>query len=230
MKQKIKDALKQRYNNLGLGDEAFEGVASSVATFITDETLEQFVTGAEPILKQYQSIADKARSQKTADLEAKIAGLEAKLAGHKDETTDSDTKEVQKKDEQPDMATIIADAIAKANQPLMDKIAALENVNTVKQNVATAKDAFFGGDYMKKFKDEADEAWDRAMEIYEIGGSKLSADELKAKAVGYFDKAVAKKGVDTSKPFEGDGGSDATVDWAEERKRLQDAGKIAADK
>lgn len=221
MKGKIKDALKQRYNNLGLGDEAFEGVASSVATFITDETLEQFVSGAEPILKQYQSIADKARSQKTADLEAKIADLEAKLAAKTDPDPD--------KDKDKDLATTIADAIAKANQPLLDKIAALENVNTVKQNVSAAKDAFFGGDYMKKFKEEADEAWDRAMEIYEIGGSKLTADELKAKAVGYFDKAVAKKGVDTSKPFEGEHDGDEAPDWSEERKRLQNAGKIPSD-
>lgn len=223
MKGKIKDALKQRYNNLGLGDEAFEGVASSVATFITDETLEQFVSGAEPILKQYQSIADKARSQKTTDLEAKIADLEAKLAAKTDPEPDKD------KDKDKDLATTIADAIAKANQPLLDKIAALENVNTVKQNVSAAKDAFFGGDYMKKFKEEADEAWDRAMEIYEIGGSKLTADELKAKAVGYFDKAVAKKGVDTSKPFEGEHDGDEAPDWSEERKRLQNAGKIPSD-
>ena len=78
MKNKIKDALKQRYNNLGLSDEAFDGVASSVQTVITDDTLESFVAEAEPLLKQLQSIADKARSQKVAELEAKIKELEGK--------------------------------------------------------------------------------------------------------------------------------------------------------
>lgn len=221
MKQKIKDALKQRYNNLGLGDEAFEGVASSVATFITDDTLESFVTSAESVLKQYQSIADSARSKKTTELEDKIKDLEAKLL-KKDKEGDGDDK--------PDFAKVIADSVAAATKPLMDKIQALEDANTVKANVSSAKDAFFGGDYMKKFKSEADDAWERAMEIYEVGGSKLTSDELKAKAVEYFNKAVAKKGVDTSKPFEGDDGGDDAPDWSAERKRLQDNGKIPADK
>lgn len=223
MKQKIKDALKQRYNNLGLGDEAFEGVASSVATFVTDDTLESFVAAAEPVLKQYQSIADSARSKKTTELEDKIKDLEAKLA-KKSEGDEGDDKQ------KPDLAKVIADSVAAATKPLMDKIQALEDANTVKANVTSAKEAFFGGDYMKKFKDEADDAWDRAMEIYEIGGSKLTSEELKAKAIGYFDKAVAKKGVDTSKPFKSeDTGGDAP-DWSAERKRLQDSGKLPADK
>lgn len=222
MKQKIKDALKQRYNNLGLGDEVFEGVASSVATFVTDDTLESFVAAAEPVLKQYQSIADSARSKKTTELEDKIKDLEAKLAKKSEEDDDGDQK--------PDLTKVIADSVAAATKPLMDKIQALEDANIVKANVTSAKEAFFGGDYMKKFKDEADDAWDRAMEIYEIGGNKLTSEELKAKAIGYFDKAVAKKGVDTSKPFKSeDGGGDAP-DWSAEKKRLQELGKLPADK
>lgn len=213
MKNKIKDALKQRYNNLGLSDEAFDGVASSVQTVITDETLEGFVAGAEPLLKQFQSIADKARSQKVAELEAKIKELEGK---DKDEPQQISLEDITKQ---------VTEAVAAAVKPLNDEIASLKGASAAKESLATAKTTFFGGDYAKKYADEANDAWERVVELNEATGSKMTADELKAKAEAYFNKAVARKGVDTSKPFESEQ-HDEIPDFADDAKILQDAGLL----
>lgn len=213
MKNKIKDALKQRYNNLGLSDEAFDGVASSVQTVITDETLEGFVAGAEPLLKQFQSIADKARSQKVAELEAKIKELEGK---DKDKPQQISLEDITKQ---------VTEAVAAAVKPLNDEIASLKGASAAKESLATAKTTFFGGDYAKKYADEANDAWERVVELNEATGSKMTADELKAKAESYFNKAVARKGVDTSKPFESEK-HDEIPDFADDAKILQDIGLL----
>lgn len=215
MKNKIKDALKQRYNNLGLSDEAFDGVASSVQTVITDDTLESFVAGAEPLLKQFQSIADKARSQKVAELEAKIKELEGK-GKDKDEPQQISLEDITKQ---------VKEAVAAAVKPLNDEIASLKGASAAKESLATAKTTFFGGDYAKKYADEANDAWERVVELNEATGSKMTADELKAKAEAYFNKAVARKGVDTSKPFESEK-HDEIPDFADDAKILQDAGLL----
>ena len=215
MKNKIKDALKQRYNNLGLSDEAFDGVASSVQTVITDDTLEGFVAGAEPLLKQFQSIADKARSQKVAELEAKIKELEGK-AKDKDEPQQISLEDITRQ---------VTEAVAAAVKPLNDEIASLKGASVAKESLATAKTTFFGGDYAKKYADEANDAWERVVELNEATGSKMTADELKAKAESYFNKAVARKGVDTSKPFESEKHGEVP-DFSDDAKILQDAGLL----
>lgn len=213
MKNKIKDALKQRYNNLGLSDEAFDGVASSVQTVITDDTLEGFVAGAEPLLKQFQSIADKARSQKVTELEAKIKELEGR---GKDEPQQISLDDITKQ---------VTEAVAIAVKPLNDEIASLKGASAAKESLATAKTTFFGGDYAKKYADEANDAWERVVELNEATGSKMTADELKTKAEAYFNKAVARKGVDTSKPFEAEK-HDEIPDFSDDAKILQDAGLL----
>lgn len=220
MKNKIKEALKQRYSNLGLSDEAFDGVASSVQTVITDETLESFVSGAESLLKQFQSIADKARSQKVTELEAKIKELEEKGKGG-----DKDKPQISLED----ITKQVSEAVAAAVKPLNDEIASLKGASAAKESLATAKSTFFGGDYAKKYTDEANDAWDRVVELYEATGSKMTADDLKTKAEAYFNKAVARKGVDTSKPFKAETGNEIP-DFADDVKTLQEAGLLEKDK
>ena len=78
MKKKIMDALQQKYKNLGLENEVFERVASSVETFITDETLDAFVANAEGMLKSYQSMGDKHRAA-LADAKKKQDEIQAQL-------------------------------------------------------------------------------------------------------------------------------------------------------
>lgn len=200
MKQKIKEALQLAYKRLGLDEEVFERVATSVETFVTEETLSNFVDGAESLLKHYQGVVDKSRREasdekKRADeLQAKLAEAEAKL---KDTGGEGEGKQ------QPDnIAELIQNAVTAAVQPLQAELAAFKGENAAKQALKEAKDKFFANDYAKKFTQERDDAWERAIELNEATGSKMSAEELGEKAMGYFNKSVARKGVDTTKPFE----------------------------
>ena len=223
MKQKILDALKQKYANLGLGDEVFDRVAESLQTVVTDENLDSFVAGAEGMLKQYQSIADRARTERDSakreadELKKKVAELE----GKKDPDSDPD---------KPDIAAIVKQAVEEATKPLQDKITTLEHNNNLEAAVNNAKASFFANEYVKKYKNEGEDAWERAIEINEAQGGKMTAEELSAKALGYFNKTVSRIGVDTSKPFEADHHDDeGTTDWGAEKKRLQEEGRISAE-
>lgn len=201
MKQKIKEALQQKYKNLGLNEEAFDGVAAFGETIgITEDTLANFVEGAKGLLTKAQSDADKARSAK-AESQKQIDELKTKLAEAEAKLKDKGDGEEGK--QQPDnIAELIQTAVAAAVQPLQAELAAFKGENVAKQALKDAKDKFFANDYAKKFTQERDDAWERAIELNEATGSKMSAEELGEKALGYFNKSVARKGVDITKPFE----------------------------
>ena len=214
MKQKILDALKPVYgkgSKMGLADEALERAAAFGATFITsEEQIANFVKGAEAILKAEQSEADRVRTElngKIKALEGEKAELEAKLKDVKPEPPKpTGPQPTQPQPTQPQyMAKIIADAVAVAIKPISDELAAFKGEQSAKAALNAAEATFKGNDYVKKYADEATDAWERATEMYEATGKKWTAEELGQKAMGYFNKAVAKKGVDTSKPFKSDG-------------------------
>ena len=220
MKQKIKSALEQGYKNLGIGDEAFERVAALGETFIKEESqIAEFVKNAEGTLKLYQSEADKIRTElngKIKTLEGEKAGLEARLnkGGEPKADPKSDVKDEPKKEDPVDMAKLIADAVAQAVKPLNDKIEAFESGQATKKALDDAEALFNSNDWVKKYKDEAADAWERAVEVNTLGGSKMTADELNTKAMGYFAKAVKRKGEDVSQPFKAEGANESEPDFS----------------
>lgn len=214
--KQIKEALQQKYPNLGLSEEVFERVASSVGTFITtDEQLTSFVAGAEGMLKQYQSIGDKAR-QEAATAKRELEELKAKNDA---DSAGDDNKEGDKTTNPAELAATIAAAIKQAVDPLTTELTALKDAARIKNSVNEAKTTFYANDYVKKFKSEADEAWERAIEVNEASGNTMKPEELNTKAMAYFNKSVQKMGIDTSKPFQSEEHSDDTNDWEAERKR-----------
>lgn len=204
MKQKLLNALKQGYPQLGLSNSAFERVAAFGETFITsDEQIESFVKASEAMLKAEQSAADKVRTElnaKIKGLEGEKADLEAKLNGN-----NNPEPEPEPKPNTPDIADIVAKAVMAAINPLQEKLTAFETANAQKSAVAALDELRSTWDYAKGYPDESADAYERVMELYEVGGKKWTADELKAKFTEKFNKAVSKKGVDTTKPFESDG-------------------------
>ena len=217
MKQKIKEALQQEYKNLGLNDEAFERVAAFGETLgINDETLANFVKGANDTLKKMQSDADKVRNanattaKQVEELRAKLAEAEAKLK--------TPTEPTEGKTE-IDLVKLLDEKLSALVQPLQDKLAQIEHTRSAEDAFNLAKTNFFGNDYAKKYIDERDQAWERAVEINEATGSKMTANELHTKAMGYFNTLVSKKGVDTSKPFESEG-SGKDLDFSEDKELL----------
>ena len=210
MKQKILEALKQGYKNLGMSEEAFERVAAFGETFITsEEQIATFVSGAGAILKAEQSAADKVRTKAAEEkksLEAKIAELEAKLKEN------GETQPTETKKDESELSQLIKlmqeqnEQMRKQNEALTARFDAFEADRNAKTAFTTAEATFKGNDYVKKYADEATDAWERATEMYEATGKKWTAEELLEKANGYFNKAVSRKGVDTSKPLDSDGG------------------------
>lgn len=224
MKQKIKEALQQEYKNLGLNDEAFEGVATFGETLgINEETLANFIKGAKDLLKREQSNADKVRNanattaRQVEELKAKLAEAEAKLA----------TPTIEPKDAKPndDLAKLLEEKLSALVQPLKDELATIKHTRSAEDAVNLAKTNFFGNDYAKKYTDERDMAWERAVEINDLTGKKMTAEELQTKAMGYFNNLVSKKGVDTSKPFESEGNAE-TLDFAEDKAILVKEGLL----
>ena len=214
MKQKILEALKQGHKNLGLNDEAFERVADLGKTFITsEEQIPNFVKGAEAILKSEQSAADKERTKSAQEkkaLEDKIAELEAKLNKGEEPSQEGNNEQPKEepKGEPQDLAKLIADAVANAVKPLSEELATFKGERFTKNALAQAKAKFESNDWVKKYKDEAEDAWERTVEYNELSGNKMTDEELHTKALGYFGKAVSRKGDDITKPFKSDGGGE----------------------
>ena len=231
MKKKIEEALSAEYKGLGLSEKTIGRLADyimgsvekeeDIATAVKGDAVKLLATSIQG------EIAGLKRAKETA--EAALADYKAK---HPEKDPDPDPNQDPDSDPKIDWAATLKAAIAEAVTPLTDKITALENLNSTKAALSGARESFFGGDYAKKYKEEADDAWERAVEMNEATGNKMTAEELAAKATGYFNKAVSRKGVDTSKPFKADppaGDEEGTVDWSAEKKRLQDAGRIPKD-
>ncbi len=216
MKNKIKAALQQKYPQLGLDDETFEGVASAVETLIKDEAnIPAFVEGAKEMLKRYQSIADRTRGE-LADTKRELEALKAKQVEKPAEPTETpktaETKQAETQADQKQAETPAKDdrfdQLLNELKTLREEVSSFKGEQAQKVAVKTAKEKFFANDYAKKYETERDDAWERAIEKFEDTGGKMNADELHDTVMGYFNKYVSRKGVDTKVPFKSEGGSD----------------------
>lgn len=226
LKEQILEALKTKYKAYGLSNDALDRIASlREKTVEKEEDIEGAVADAttlDLIAKEIQRQRDQAIQRNSESQRA----FEAYKALHPEQNAGGEGNEGKEGEGSPDIASIVKEAVAAAVAPLNEKITALETSNTAKAALSSAHASFFNGDYAKKYKDQADEAWERAVELNEATGSKMTAEELSAKASGYFNKAVSRLGVDTSQPFKADppkNEEDGTVDWSAEiaRKKAQ---------
>ena len=138
-------------------------------------------------------------------MEGEKAELEAKL---KNGNPTDPNPEPPKPAEPQDLKAVLAEALAEVVNPLKEELATFKAAEASKSALTTAEATFKSNDYVKKYGEEATDAWDRAKEMYEATGKTWTAEELGEKAMGYFNTLVKRKGVDTTKPFESDGGTD----------------------
>lgn len=223
MKKKILDALKQGYKKLGLAEEAFERVAALGETFITsEEQISDFVKMSESLLKAEQSAADRVRTElnsKIKELEGEKSSLEAKLKNVK-------VEEVVEEKKGDDISEVISKAIAEAIKPISDELSAFKLSQSQKSAVDALDNLKSTWDYAKGYPTESEDAYERVMELYEVSGKKWTAEELTSKFKEKFNKAVAKKGVDTSKPFESTQDSEDIPDFSKELELLKNDGVL----
>lgn len=208
MKQKIKEALKQKYGTrankelgqlqLGIGDEVFERVAASVETFITEESaIDGFVNSETTLnlLKQFQSVNDRLRAAEAR-----------KEPAQKPSDTGNQPPE-QKPQDTPDIAAIVAQAVSAAINPLQEKLNAFESAKTAELAVKQAQEKFGADAWVNGYPELRDSAWAQAMRIYERTGKTMTAEELHTEAMEIFKPLAKAKGLDISKPFESEGGA-----------------------
>lgn len=223
MKTKLLNALKQGYKKLGLAEEAFERVAALGETFITsEEQIPDFVKMSESLLKAEQSAADRVRTElnaKIKELEGEKSSLEAKLKNVK-------VEEVVEEPKGEDISEVISKAIAEAIKPISDELSAFKLSQSQKSAVDALDSLKATWDYAKGYPSESEDAYERVMELYEVSGKKWTAEELTSKFKEKFNKAVAKKGVDTSKPFESSEDGKDIPDFSKELELLKNDGVL----
>ena len=230
MKTKLLNALKQGYKKLGLADSAFERVATFGETFITsDEQIQNFVTMAEPLLKAEQSAADRVRTElnsRIKELEGEKESLEAKLKESHAGEQNQESKDANEGNATESVSDIIAKAISEAIKPLSEELSAFKLSQSQKSAVEALDSLKATWDYAKGYPSESEDAYERVMELYEVSGKKRTAEELTSKFKEKFNKAVAKKGVDTSKPFESTQNSEDIPDFSKELEMLKNDGVL----
>lgn len=229
MKKKIEDALKTEFRELGLSDKTIGRLADYVKGFVEKE--EDIATAVKRddvalIAKSIQGEIDGIQKAKKAAEDA-LTDYKAK---HPETKNDDDGKTPPKQGDDPDVAKLVAEAVAAAIAPLQKSLDDYKSLNSAKEAKTLAKDAFFGNKWTGKFTDEAEDAWERAVELNEAQGGKMTAEELAAKANGYFKKAVSRKGTDVSKPFESEGNKDEIPDFSKMAKHLEEAGLLEPEK
>lgn len=204
------NALKTAYgkgSKYGVSDEAIGRVATLGATAnMNAEQIAAFVAAAEPMFKKEQSEADRVRTElnaKIKGLEGEKADLEAKLNGNNPPEPNPEPKP----QDTPDIAALIEAALDKKLNPITERLNNFEAVQSQKSAVAALDELKATWDYAKGYPTECEDAYERVMELYEVSGKKWTADELTGKFKEKFNKAVSKKGVDTTKPFQSDGGA-----------------------
>lgn len=229
LKEQILEALKTKYKAYGLSNDALDRIASlREKTVEKAEDIEGAVMDAttlDLIAKEIQRQRDQAIQKNSESQRA----FEAYKAAHPEPDAGGAGDDDKNKATSQDIASIVKAAVADAVAPLNEKITALETSKSAEAALSTAHSSFFNGDYAKKYKDQATDAWERAVELNEATGNKMTAEELAAKASGYFNKAVSRLGVDTSKPFQADppkNDEEGTIDWSEEVARKKAQGLI----
>jgi len=225
MKKKIADALKTKYKSFGLSNEAWDRIASAKEETVTkEEDIEAGISDVSTmdlIAKELQKMRD-SEIQKRTDLQREHDDYKAKHPETKGDEGDGEQK--------PDIAKIVADAVAAAVKPVQDAFDAYKNANSAKEAKTLAKAKFYENKWTTKFKDEADDAWERAFELNEAKGGTMTQEDLTSKATEFFNKYVQRKGADATKPFEAENGGNGTFDFSKQVKYLESEGLIPEEK
>lgn len=219
MKQKIKEALQQGHKNLGLSDEVFERVAASVETFITNEAdIDKYVKSelVNSLLKFEQADADRKRAKREGEKKEPDNGNQPPETNPEPKPQGLDVDALVKR---------LNTAWEQKLQPLQEELNAFKTAQSQKSAVAALDELKATWDYAKGYPDESEYAYNMAMGIYNGIGKTWTAEQLTAKYKETFNERVGKKGIDTTKPFQSDGGAgDGNLDMSEWESSMKDLG------
>ena len=228
MKKKIAEALKTKYKSFGLSNEAWDRIASAKKETVTkEEDIEAGISDVatmDLIAKELQKMRD-TEIQKRTDLQREYDDYKAK---HPDKTQEGEGEggKEGEGDKNPDIAKIVADAVAAAVAPVKEAFETFKSQTSAKEAKTVAKETFYGNKWTEKFKQEADDAWDIATALNEAKGGSMTAEELSQKATENFNKFVQRKGVDATQPFKADDQQQGNFDFSKQAAYLEKEGLI----
>lgn len=227
MKTKIAEALKTKYKSFGLSNEAWDRIASAKKETVTkEEDIEAGISDVatmDLIAKELQKMRD-TEIQKRTDLQREHDDYKAKHPEvKKDEDEEGKGGQGDQKDE---IARIVAEAVAAAVKPVQTALDEFKSQSSAKEAKTLAKAKFYENKWTTKFKEEADDAWERVDELNTAKGGSMTQDELTTKATEYFNKAVQRKGTDATKPFESEGDGGGSFDFSKQAAYLEGEGLI----
>jgi len=224
-KEKIVEGLraKSEIKRFGLSNEAIDRIAEARQKTVTEESqVETVLTDAETMRLIAEELMKHRDQEITKRTETQNA-FEGYKAKHPEKDPDPDPDPDPQK---PDIAKIVADAVAAAVQPVKEAFETFKSQTTAKEAKSLAKAKFYENKWTTKFKEEADDAWERADELNAAMGGSMTQEDLTARATEYFNKLVQRKGADATKPFEDDGGKTGEFDFSAQAKYLEGAGLI----
>lgn len=205
MKQKILDALKTRYSNLGLGDKALDGVASFLEKTVTDEAgIDTVVAGdnVSAMLKAMQSSFDSLRGRNT-ELQRQLDELNRK-------PNPQPAPVVEPKPAEPDEIAQLKERLAKMEESYGRAMAEKRNAGIVSDLRKKLKDGGSDNDAVLDLvldrltiseSDTADSLADRSREAYDAAYKKFYGNgvvpptgtkQVDGYKTGMFDGEVAR--------------------------------------
>lgn len=233
-KEKIVEGLraKSEIKRFGLSNEAIDRIASAREKTVTEESqVETVLTDAETMRLIAEELMKHRDQEITKRTEAQSA-FDAYKAAHPDKTDDDDDKDDDKDDKKKQpltaeaIAKLVKDAATEAVKTVKDEFDAYKAQISGKEAISAAKTKFYENKWTTKFKEEADDAWERAHELNEAKGSKMTQEELTNKATEYFNMYVKRKGTDATQPFEEGDENNHNFDFSGAKKHLQESGKL----
>lgn len=226
MKKKIEDALRTEYASLGLSDKTIGRLAEYVQGKVEkEEDIATAVKGDDVklIAKSIQGEIDGLkRAKETA--ENALADYKAAHPEGGDGGGDGEGNKGALTAEQ--IAELIKNGVADGIKDIKTAFETFKSQTTAKEAKTLAKTKFYENKWTTKFKEEADDAWERADELNAAKGDSMTQEELTTKATEYFNKLVKRKGTDATKPFEDTGGGSGNFDFSKQVEYLEKEGLL----
>ena len=226
MKKKIAEALKTKYKSFGLSNEAWDRIASAKEETVTkEEEIEAGISDVatmDLIAKELQKMRD-SEIQKRTDLQREHDDYKAKHPEKQDDPVGGDDKNGLTAEQ---ISELIKNGVADGIKDIKTAFETFKSQTSAKEAKTLAKTKFYENKWTTKFKQEADDAWERADELNAAKGDSMTQEELTNKATEYFNKLVQRKGADATKPFVDDGGGSGSFDFSAQAKYLEGEGLI----
>lgn len=226
MKKKIEDALRTEYASLGLSDKTIGRLADYVQGKVEKEEDIATAVKGDDVKLIAKSIQGEIDGLKRAKETAENALADYKAKHPEGGSGDGDGEGNKGGLSEERIAELIKNGVADGIKDIKTAFETFKSQTSAKEAKVLAKTKFYENKWTTKFKEEADDAWERADELNAAKGDSMTQEELTTKATEYFNKLVQRKGADATKPFEDDGGGSGSFDFSKQAQYLEGEGLI----